>query len=137
MFKRHQKNSTLQGKTNNKKAETIIGPAIKVKGNFKGKGNTVVEGELEGSLKTDSDVFVGDNAKILANINAKTARIGGKVVGDIKIEGHLDIVASANLSGNIECSSVSVEKGAAINGQFKMSGVEDSPEKSGEPQSQQ
>lgn len=103
-----------------KKAETIIGPAIKVKGNFNGKGNTIIEGELEGSLKTDADVFVGSNANILANIKAKTAKIGGKIVGDIKIDEHLDIMSSANLSGNIECKTLSIESGAVINGQFKM-----------------
>lgn len=117
MFKK-QNNS--QHKISSKKVETIIGPAIKVKGNFHGQGNTVVEGELEGSLKTDADVFVGDNARILANIEAKTARIGGKVSGDIKIKGHLEIVASANIEGNIECESLSVESGSVINGKFKM-----------------
>ena len=35
-----------------KDAETIIGASIKVKGNFQGQGNIIIEGSLEGSLKT-------------------------------------------------------------------------------------
>ncbi|HMB65613.1 MAG TPA: polymer-forming cytoskeletal protein [Patescibacteria group bacterium] len=124
------KQSDPQNKSVSKKVETIIGPAIKVKGNFHGQGNTVVEGELEGSLKTDADVFVGDNAKILANIEAKTARLGGQISGDIKILSHLEIVASAHITGNIECESLTVESGAVINGEFKMAKSGDSKKES-------
>ena len=35
-----------------KDAETVIGSSIKVKGNFQGQGNIVIEGSVEGSLKT-------------------------------------------------------------------------------------
>src|SRR6056297_661062 len=92
-----------------KKIETVIGPNIKVKGNFNGEGNTVIEGSLEGSLKTNGDVYIGDNAKVLANIKSKTARVGGVVTGDIYASGHLEIVSSARISGNIECKTLSVE----------------------------
>lgn len=115
MFKKDEEN-----KTNSSKMETIIGPSIKVKGDFKGQGNTVIEGTLEGSLQTDSDVFAGDNAQIFANIKSKTARIGGVVKGNIETEKHLQIVASARISGDIYCYSLSVESGAVINGQIVM-----------------
>lgn len=109
--------------------ETIIGPSIKVKGDFKGKGNTVIEGTLEGSLQTDSDVFAGDNAQIFANIKSKTARIGGVVKGNIQTEKHLQIVGSARISGDIYCSSLSVDSGAVINGQIIMEQTTDKKEK--------
>ncbi len=103
-----------------KKIETVIGPNIKVKGNFNGEGNTVIEGSLEGSLKTNGDVYIGDNAKVLANIKSKTARVGGVVTGDIYASGHLEIVSSARISGNIECKTLSVESGSLLNGQCTM-----------------
>jgi cytoskeletal protein CcmA (bactofilin family) len=103
-----------------KEVETIIGPSIKVKGNFNGQGNIVVEGILEGSLKTNGDVFIGDRAKISASIEAKEARIGGEVSGNIKIKKHAEIVASAKIFGDIECSSMSVERGAIFNGKCVM-----------------
>ena len=40
-----------------KEIETIIGPSVKVKGDFHGSGNIVVEGIVEGSLKSDSTLF--------------------------------------------------------------------------------
>lgn len=103
-----------------KKAETIIGPSIKVKGNFNGQDNVVLEGTLEGSLKTKGNVFVGDQAKVSANIEAKNINIGGEINGDIKSTGYLQIRASAKILGEMECTSISIEEGALINGKISM-----------------
>ncbi|MFH1522695.1 MAG: polymer-forming cytoskeletal protein [Patescibacteria group bacterium] len=107
-------------KANFKEVETIIGPSVKVKGNFNGQGNIIVEGALEGSLKTAGNVFIGDKAKIIASISAQQAKIGGEVNGNIKVKKSLDIVASAKIFGDIECSSLSVEPGAILNGKCTM-----------------
>lgn len=104
-----------------KDAETVIGPSVMIKGNFNSQGNIVIEGILKGDVKTASNIFIGDNAKVTANIDAKTARAGGEVNGNMKIKGHLEIVASAKIHGDIECGSLAVENGAIINGKIIMS----------------
>lgn len=106
--------------TNIKTAETIIGPSIKVKGNFHGQGNIIIEGEVEGSVKTDNNLLVGDKAKIIANIESKEAKIGGQITGNVKVKGYLEITASAKINGEIEASLLSIEKGAIINGKCTM-----------------
>jgi len=116
-----------------KEVETIIGPSIKVKGNFNGQGNIIVEGTIEGSLKTKSNVFIGDQAKITANVEAKEARVGGEIKGTIKARGYLEIVSSAKIIGDIECSSLSVERGATLNGKCTMLAGQAIPEKTKEP----
>ena len=103
-----------------KEVETIIGPSIKVKGNFNGQGNIVVEGILEGSLKTNGDVFIGDKAQITANVEAKEVRISGKVDGNIKVKKYLDIASTARVTGDIECTSLAIEQGAVLNGKCIM-----------------
>jgi len=107
-------------KTNFKEVETIIGPSVKVKGNFTGQGNIIVEGILEGGLKTASNIFVGNKAKISASVEAKEAKIGGEVSGNVKIKGYLEITSSAKILGDIECSSISIERGAVLNGKCTM-----------------
>ncbi len=103
-----------------KDAETVIGPSIKVKGNFHGEGDIVIEGNVEGSVKTNSFLLVGEKAKILAEIEANDAQIGGNITGNIKIKGYLEITATAKIIGDIECSEISIEKGAIINGKYTM-----------------
>lgn len=107
-----------------KDAETIIGASIKVKGNFQGQGSIIIEGTLEGSLKTAANLFVGDQAKVMANIEAKDALINGEVSGNIKSKGYLSIGRTAKISGDIQYSEISVEKGASINGQLLLLGSE-------------
>lgn len=115
MFKQQEKNNGF------KEVETIIGPSVKVKGNFHSQGNIVVEGIFEGSIKTNGNIFIGDKAKISANIEAKEARIGGEVIGNIKVKEYLEIVSSAKIFGDVEYSSISVERGAVLNGKCTMS----------------
>jgi len=103
-----------------KDAETIIGASIKVKGNFQGQGNIIIEGALEGSLKTEANLFVGDRAKVVASIESKDAIINGELRGNIKARGYLALGGTAKIFGDIQYTELSVEKGAVINGQISM-----------------
>lgn len=105
-----------------KEAETIIGPSVKVKGNFHGDGNMIIDGIVEGSVKTSKNLLLGDTAKINATVEAAEAKIGGEVTGNVKVQGYLEITSSAKINGDIEAGELSIEKGAAINGRFSMPG---------------
>ncbi len=101
-----------------KDAETIIGASIKVKGNFQGQGNIIIEGMLEGSVKTEADLFIGENAKIIANVESKDASVNGEVNGNLKIHGYLALGGTAKITGDIQYKELSIERGATINGQL-------------------
>jgi len=105
-------------------AETIIGASIKVKGNFQGQGNIIIEGALEGSLKTDSNVFIGEQARVVASLEAKDAIVNGEVRGNIKARGYLAVGGTAKIFGDVQYGEISVEKGATINGQLSAAGEE-------------
>ncbi|HTW96282.1 MAG TPA: polymer-forming cytoskeletal protein [Candidatus Methylomirabilis sp.] len=114
MFKQETKETIRE-------AETIIGPSVMVKGNFNSSGNIVIEGVLKGGVKTAGHVYIGDKANIVADIEAKSARVGGEVRGNLKIEDYLQVVSSAKIFGDVDCLSLSVESGAIINGKIVMS----------------
>ncbi len=103
-----------------KNAETIIGASIKVKGNFQGRGDIVIEGFLEGSLKTGASVFIGNQAKLSANIEAKDIIVDGEIHGNIKVKNYLAIGSTAKIFGDLQYGEISIEKGAIINGQLLM-----------------
>lgn len=108
-----------------KEAETIIGPSIKVKGNFQGQGDVVIEGQLNGSLKTAANIFIGDQAKISANIEAQDITVNGQIHGNVKAKSYLALGASAKIFGDLQYGEISIEKGAIINGQLSIIGGED------------
>ena len=113
---------------NSKEAETIIGPQIKVKGNFHGQGNIIIEGMVEGDVKTTNFLLIDNKAVITANIEAKDAKISGEVKGNIKVQGYLEIGATAKIIGDIEANEISVERGGTINGNCTMTKGKSAPE---------
>lgn len=110
-------------------AETIIGGSIKVKGNFQGQGDIVIEGSLEGSLKTAANLFIGENAKVVANIESADAVVNGEVRGNLKIRGYLSLGGTARINGDIQYKEISIEKGAIINGQLLSGESDKKPER--------
>ncbi len=99
-----------------KNAETIIGPSIKVKGNFFGEGDIIVEGILEGEIKTSKNLLIGPKAIVHANIEANQAKISGEVHGNIHIKGYLELSSNAKINGDIQAAKISIEPGAIFNG---------------------
>ncbi len=103
-----------------KTIETIIGPSVKVEGNFKGEGDLVIEGMLVGSLQTKKNLKIGSEAIVEAGIKANNAFISGKVKGNVVIKGKLEITNTAVILGDIKAQIISIETGALINGQVTM-----------------
>lgn len=106
-----------------KNAETIIGPSVKVEGDFTGDGNVIVEGIVVGNLKTKNHLMVGAEAKVNAEIEAASAHIAGEVTGNVVVSGDIELTASAKIKGDIAASSLSIERGAQLNGRVSMNGV--------------
>lgn len=109
--------------------DTIIGPSIKIEGDFQGDGDVYVEGEVQGSIKTNKTLHVGPEAKIKADIEVKDAIVSGKITGNLKLENKLEVKNTAQIQGDIETKLIVVEEGAKISGQIKMNEV--SPEEKG------
>ncbi len=111
MFKKEDITSNINN------AETIIGESVHVNGHFESNGNIIINGSVEGDIKTKGAILVGEKSKINANIKAEEMVIKGEISGNLKINGYLSIKELAKIVGDIECAQISIEKGAEINGQ--------------------
>jgi cytoskeletal protein CcmA (bactofilin family) len=105
---------------NSKTIETIIGPSVRVQGDFKGEGDLVIEGILIGSLQTKNNLKIGQNAMVEANVKANNAFISGKVKGNITAKGKVEITGTAVILGDIKAQIISIESGALIQGSLNM-----------------
>lgn len=103
-----------------KDIETIIGPSVKVEGDFFGEGDVVVEGIVIGNLKTKNNLKVMEGAKIQAEIEAKNAFVAGEILGNIAVQNDLELTASAKVKGDVIAGLLSIEKGAQFNGKITM-----------------
>lgn len=102
------------------KIETIIGPSVRVEGDFKGEGDLVIEGMLIGNLQTKNNLKIGQNAIVEAEVKANNAFISGKVKGNISVKGKIEITATAVILGDIKAQIVSIESGALVQGKLIM-----------------
>jgi cytoskeletal protein CcmA (bactofilin family) len=96
--------------------ETIIAAGVRVEGEFVSKGKLIIDGDVAGNIKTEDDINIGEQAKIVANISAQNGIIAGEIKGDIRIKGRLDILRTANVKGDVSANILSIEAGANLNG---------------------
>ncbi len=101
-------------------AATVIAKGVKVEGDFASEGDVVIEGQVNGSLSTSGRLTVGNDAVIKANVKASEAHIAGTIEGNTTVEHALELSASARILGDIVAQTISVESGAAIEGNMNI-----------------
>jgi cytoskeletal protein CcmA (bactofilin family) len=100
--------------------DTIIGPSVKVEGDFVTEGNIIVEGTICGTIKTSKNLKVGSKSKIFANVSADNAIIAGEVQGNVSITNKLEITPTAKIFGDIRATRLVISEGAVLNGKCLM-----------------
>lgn len=114
---------------NPNETETIIGPSVRVEGDFVTEGNIVVEGTVCGTLKTSRDLKVGEKSKIFANVTAENALISGEIQGNIKIKERLELTSTAKIFGDIKTNVLIIAAGSVLNGKCQMGDVKTKTQK--------
>ena len=114
--------------------ETIIGPSVKVEGDFASRGNIIVEGHVSGRIKTSKNLRVGEDAVIQAQVEAANAIIAGSVEGNVAIEDNLEVVSSAKIMGDVSAGRLSIQEGAFFSGSCQMTEAANKEEVDGEEQ---
>ena len=99
--------------------ETVIAKDVRIKGDLNASGSITIEGEIEGLTKTTQKIYIGESAVIRGNVSAKEAVIKGKVIGDIETD-RLELIATANIVGNINAKILRMEAGTFLNGNLKV-----------------
>lgn len=107
----------------NAAAETVIAVGVRVEGDFTSKGDVVIDGEVTGTVHTDSSLRIGDAARISADVSAASAVVAGEIQGNIRITGRLDLLESSRVHGDIEAQVISVAPGSVVNGRITMGGA--------------
>ena len=98
-----------------------IGTSMTIKGEIVSREELVVDGEVDGSMQSQSLLTVGPNGKVHANIKAQEVAIYGAVRGNVEVTGKLSIREQGSLIGDIKCSGISIDDGAYFKGSIDIS----------------
>ncbi|MDI6895380.1 MAG: polymer-forming cytoskeletal protein [Bacillota bacterium] len=96
--------------------DTVIGKSTFIQGTLTSQGTLRVDGRLEGEIIGDGDVFIGQDARVVAKIKARHVVLAGHVDGDVEAAGKLEIGATGVLVGNVKVSQLVVEEGGVLEG---------------------
>ena len=105
--------------------DTVIGINVTVKGNLYNKGSIQVNGNVEGEVKSDENVMIGETAKIKGPVIAAKVEISGEVRGLVEAKDKLEIHPTGKIFGDINVRSLIIKEGALFIGKSSMPSKED------------
>jgi cytoskeletal protein CcmA (bactofilin family) len=115
------------------RVSSVIGSGVVWKGRLSGSGGVRIEGALDGDIKLQGLLVVGETGRVTCEeLRANVVIVAGAVRGDIFAE-KLEIRSTGRVWGNVVTASFSTEEGAFLRGQVTMEeqveiGDEDSTE---------
>jgi len=102
------------------KFDTLIGKNSSFEGTLKASGTIRIDGEVQGELLIDGDVYIGENSRIIGNISGVNVIISGLVEGNITATDKIKITSNGRLIGDVSVKSIIVDEDAFFEGRCKM-----------------
>ncbi len=110
------------------KVDSVIGPGLMVKGDIHSKGTLRVDGNVEGTVKADAAIIIGEKGVVKANIIANHVIIGGTVNGNVTGREKVEILSTGRMYGDVTtaASKFVVAEGVIFEGNCSMSQTDES-----------
>jgi len=100
---------------------TVIGKSVVIHGELTGSEDLFMDGQIEGTITlTDSRLTIGPNAHVNADISVQDVIIFGRVDGNIRATGSIDLRQSAVLIGDVLAGRLAIEESAMIKGRVEL-----------------
>ena len=87
-----------------------------IKGEIRAREELLVDGDVEGTLESQSLITVGPNGKVRGDIKARGAAIFGSVRGNVEVVEKIAIRDQGSLIGDIKGAGISIDDGAYFKG---------------------
>jgi cytoskeletal protein CcmA (bactofilin family) len=117
MFGKEGESTTGEGKMN-----SIIGKGCKVNGTVDvGEGTLRIDGEFDGTVNCPDTLVIGKDGRVKADIQVKSAVIGGTLVGNIDAKEKIELQAGSHVEGDIKTRRLVIDEGVFFEGSCKMS----------------
>ncbi len=104
------------------KVDTIIGPGSLIKGDIHSRGTLRIDGTVEGNIRADATVIIGEKGMVKANVTAAHVVIGGTVHGNIHGREKVEVLSTGRMYGDVTtaASKFVVAEGVIFEGRCTM-----------------
>jgi cytoskeletal protein CcmA (bactofilin family) len=97
-----------------------IGKAVRVQGKVVSDEDLTIDGDVEGSIELGGhSLTIGEDARIRADLLAKTVTISGKVTGNVKGVDKVELRATGTVEGDITAPRFVMAEGATVMGKVQ------------------
>lgn len=97
-----------------------IGKAVRVEGKVISAEDLTIDGDVEGSIELGGhSLTIGQDARIKADLLAKTVIISGSVKGNVKGVEKVDLRATGSVDGDITAPRFVMADGATVMGKVQ------------------
>ncbi len=111
------------------KITTIVGKGSVLEGNFSAIGSVRLDGTVEGNVKVTGQFVLGAAGKVLGNVEALSAVIGGEVLGNVIALNKTELISSARVIGDIKTQVIVIDEKAVFQGKCDMNQDEEKAKK--------
>jgi cytoskeletal protein CcmA (bactofilin family) len=101
-------------------ANTTIGVGSTFRGTLMVSGTLHIDGEVEGDILNCERLEIGEHGVMRADIEVKDALIEGRMYGNIRALGVIELKAGSRLEGDISAFGVVMEPGVFFTGRCTM-----------------
>jgi cytoskeletal protein CcmA (bactofilin family) len=103
----------------NEQLESLIGPGTEFLGELNVKATLRVDGRFDGKVNA-AYIILGETGVIKGEASAGKIIIGGRVEGNLRGQGIIEIKATGKVFGDIFTRKISIAEGAKLNGKIEM-----------------
>src|SRR5262249_49813782 len=90
------------------------------KGSIKFQKELLIDGKVEGKIKSNGVLTIGENADIRAEIKVKSITVYGKVQGNITVGERCELKSTGTLQGDLKAPRLVIEEGATFIGKANL-----------------
>ena len=107
-------------KGHGKGSYTIFGEGTVFEGSVVVPHNLRIEGSFKGKIEASEEVVISSTGKVNADIKAKSAIVGGQIVGNLMVEDRIELEQNASLIGDLRAKDLIINEGALFHGNCSM-----------------
>jgi len=102
------------------KVETVLSDTTVFKGIIKFNSSLKIEGEYRGKIISKGYLIISENAKVFADIKARSIVIAGEIHGDVEAYDRLEMLSTGKLYGDIKTKKLKMADGVIFEGSCEM-----------------
>jgi cytoskeletal protein CcmA (bactofilin family) len=102
-------------------SKTVIGSGSRVVGDLISDEDVLLEGQVDGKVRAERSVTVGNGGEVEGDVQARSIVVGGKVRGQIVASERAELTATAVVHGSVQAPKIIIAEGAHLQGNVAMS----------------